>query len=942
MRHKTTFPRRAAAFLLALLLAMPVIYADAGERKLQTSSEIVDGLTYRNTVTVNSGSRVESFALELSPDSEAWPILRQGSETIYTGVTINRAVSNAQAAGYHVVGAINTDFFVMSNGVPLGIVIEDGVYKSSNTNENAMAIVDGRVVIVDRPTVSLSLYDRASNITVVPNHFNKARVDSGGVYLLNGDFSTISTHSPGSGWYVRMKAVPDPVTGRAPDLTVNSALTLEVTELTMSNESLVIGPDEYILTAAEGAGRSDAYMAFQVGDLVTLTTSCDYPTISAAQWAGGVGDIMIRDGAVTDSSSWVYAKDGRQPRTAMGLKADGTVVLYAVDGRQSGYSIGLSQVNLADELLRQGCVTAVNLDGGGSTSFSLWIPGQNGPAVRNKPSGGSLRACATYLLLVTGQGSGSPRKLAPNQTGQVVLTGSSLPLPGVSVTDEVLNPVSYTPQALTYSSLSGLGTISGSTYTAGWTPGTDTIRVLSGDGLEGAAQIHVVNALSSFRVSLSGSTSALSSLQVKPGEQVQLTVSGTYWGRNATFDFSNTAVSVQGNVGTVDKNGLFTAAQNLGSGGTLTFSAGGLTQTVTVSSAYTHNDVTSDHWAYDAVEYCYSKGICSGISSTEFGRDYSITRGDFILMLYNAMGKPAVNGSCTFSDVASTDHFATALAWGQQSGLASGVGDNKFAPRDSITREQAFSLLYRFLPIAGKSVPDGALTVLDQFNDKASISDFAKTASATLVAQGLASGSDGRLDPKGTLTRAQMASLLYRVLEHTPVNTDPTTPSQPEDNQPTLPGDYLLALDQSQVTLASGGSVTLNAIILPAVTGANITWTSSDPAAAVVSSGGMVTNLHPGAGNKTVTVTASWNGQTVSCAVVCQQAQHAGTVTGADNGLNVRSGPGTTYAAIGGLRDGAQAVVLNYQDGWYQILFRNVEGQAAIGYVTEQYFTLDR
>ena len=230
-----------------------------------------------------------------------------------------------------------------------------------------------------------------------------------------------------------------------------------------------------------------------------------------------------------------------------------------MDGRQSGYSIGLSQVNLADELLRQGCVTAVNLDGGGSTSFSLWIPGQNGPAVRNKPSGGSLRACATYLLLVTGQGSGSPRKLAPNQTGQVVLTGSSLPLPGVSVTDEVLNPVSYTPQALTYSSLSGLGTISGSTYTAGWTPGTDTIRVLSGDGLEG-------NALSSFRVSRSGSTSALSSLQVKPGEQVQLTVSGTYWGRNATFDFSNTAVSVQGNVGTVDKNGLFTAAQNLGSG----------------------------------------------------------------------------------------------------------------------------------------------------------------------------------------------------------------------------------------------------------------------------------------------------------------------------------------------------------------------------------------
>ena len=942
MRHKTTLSRRAAAFLLALLLAMPAAYADAGERKLQTSSQIVDGLTYHNTVTVSGGNRVESFALELSPNSAARPILLQGSETIYTGVTINRAVSNAQAAGYHVVGAVNTDFFSMSNGVPIGIVIEDGVYKSCNAGENAMAIVNGQVSIVDHPSVSLSLHDHTTGITVVPNYFNKARNDAGGVYLLNGDFSTISTHSSGDGWYVRMKALPDPVTGQAPRLTVNSALTLEVTETLTSGESITIGPDEYILTAANAAGRSDAYMAFQTGSQVTLTTSCDSPVISAAQWAGGVGDIMIRDGAVTDSSSWVYRNDGRQPRTALGIKADGTMIFYAVDGRQSGYSAGLSQVNLADELLRQGCVTAVNLDGGGSTALSLWVPGQNGPAVQSKPSGGSLRACATYLLLVTDEkGSRTPQRLAPAQTGQVVLTGSSLTLPDVSATDAVLNPVSYTPEEPAYTSMNGLGTISGRTYTAGWTPGDDTIRILSGDGLEGTAQVHIVNTLSSLKVSRSGSTSALSSLRVKPGEQVQLTVSGSYWGRDVAVNFSNVAVNIQGNVGTVDQNGLFTAAQDVSSG-SITIATGGQSQTISVSSAYTHNDVTSGHWAYEAVEYCYSKGICSGISSTEFGRDYPITRGDFILMLYNAMGKPAVNGSCTFSDVTAADHFAAALAWGQQNGLASGVGDNKFAPRDNITREQAFSLLYRFLPMAGKSVPDASLSVLDQFKDKGSIAGFAQTASATLVAQGLASGSNGNLDPKGTLTRAQMASLLYRVLEHTPVNTEPATPtapSQPGDNQPALPANYRLALEESQITLASGASVTLNAIILPAVEGASITWTSSDPSAAAVNASGMVTNLYPGEGDRTVTITASWNGQTAGCTVTCQQAQRVGTVT-AENGLNVRLGPSTGETAIGGLRNGAQIVILDDDTpGWYQILFRNVEGNAAVGYVSAEYVT---
>lgn len=946
MRHKTTFSRRAAAFLLALLLAMPVVCADAGERKLQTSSEIADGLTYRNTVTVNSGSRVESFAFELSPDSPVYPILRQGSETIYTGVTVNRAISNAQAAGYHVLGAVNTDFFSMSTGVPIGIVIEDGIYKSSNDNENAMAIINGQVVIVEKPTVSLSLYDHTSNITVVPNNFNKARHDIGGVYLLNGDFSTISTHSASAGWYVRMKAMPSQDTGLVPGLTVNSALTLQVTEVLQSEESIIIGPDEYILTAADASNRSDAFMAFQVGDMVTLTTSCDYPAISAAQWAGGVGDIMISDGAITDSSGWVYAKDGRQPRTAMGIRADGTVIFYAVDGRQSGYSVGLSQYNLADELLRQGCVTAVNLDGGGSTSLSLWVPGTKGPAIQNKPSGGSPRACATYMLLVTDEkGDGIPQRLAPEQTGQVALIGSTVSLPKAAAIDSGLNPVSSFSDELTYVSMNGLGTIAGSSYTAGWNPGTDTVRFFSSNGLEGTAQIHLVNALSSLKISRSGSSSTLSSLRVKPGEQVRLSVSGTYWGRDAAVDFNAVAVSVKGDVGTVDKTGLFTASQYPGSG-SVTFSAGGLTQTVAVGPAYTHSDVTSDHWSFDAVEYCYAKGICSGISATEFGRDYPIIRGDFILMLYNAMGKPAVSGACTFSDVKETDHFYTALAWGQQHGLASGVGDNKFAPRDNITREQAFSLLYRFLPMAGKSVPDGSLNVLDQLKDKDKISSFAQTASATLVSQGLASGSDGNLDPKGTLTRAQMASLLYRTLEHTPTTTNPVDPSQPGTNEPgnndpILPGDYLLALDQSQVELTSGGSVTLSATILPAVPGAKITWTSSDSSAAAVSASGMVTNLHPGKDTRAVTVTAGWNGQTASCTVTCQPARHAGTVTGADNGLNVRSGPGTTYSAIGGLRDGAQVVVLGYQDGWYQILFRNVEGQAAIGYVTEQYFVLD-
>ena len=163
-----TLPRRLTAFALAVLLAVPTAFAAAGEQKLQTSVDILDGLTYRNTITVNKDSRVESFSLELEEDSDVYPIFLQGSGAVYGAASINKAVTNAQAAGYHVVGAMNTDFFSMSSGVPMGIVIEDGVYKSCGGDENAMVITDEQVSIMGHPQVSMTLTNHTNGNVVTP------------------------------------------------------------------------------------------------------------------------------------------------------------------------------------------------------------------------------------------------------------------------------------------------------------------------------------------------------------------------------------------------------------------------------------------------------------------------------------------------------------------------------------------------------------------------------------------------------------------------------------------------------------------------------------------------------------------------------------------------------------------------------------------------------
>ena len=939
MKHTISFPRRAAALALALLLSLPTVYAAAGEQKIQTSTQIVDGLTYRNTVTVNDGSRVESFSMELSPDSDVWPILVQGDATIYGGASIKSAVASVQDQGYHVLGAINSDFFFMSEGVPIGMVVEDGVYKSSNTGENALVIADGWASILEEPEVDMWLENEETGYTLTGLSFNKPRVDGGGPVLYNHYYSDVSTRTSTPGWYIRLRQLPDSWSGELAELEVDSELELEVVELLLSSEPLAIGRNEYILTAGGEGNRADVFTAFQVGDRVSLTTSCDDRLLSQAQWVCGVGDIMVEDGEMTDSSRWTYAKDGRQPRTALGLKRDGTMVLYAVDGRQTGYSVGLTQKNLADELLRQGCETVVNLDGGGSTSLSVWIPGQSGPAMRNKPSGGSARRCASYLMLVTDEsGDGRASRLVLEEEGQVVLSGSSLSLPQVRAVDDGLNPVSADLSRLSYTSLEDLGRIRDGVYTAGPWEGTDTLE-LSAGRLWGTAQIHVVESLTELKVTRQGESAALNTLTVKPDEEIQLAVSGSYWGRTALWDLAPVSFKVTGDVGTADEDGLFTVSHSPGEG-SIIVSAGGLTQTIKVTPTNVHWDVPEGDWAYEAVEYCYEKGIVTGVTPTLFGRDLIVSRADFMVMLHNAMGRPAPAAPCTFTDVDVNSDYYTALSWAQHVGLANGVGDGLFAPEGSLSREQAFTLFERFLPIFGTNCPSGNLDVLNQFADRDQIADFARSATATVVEQKLVLGDGLSINPKGTLTRAEMAVILQRVLEHTPVTGEPSTPDEPVSGNPDPSVDYQMALDQSKLTLASGGSATLNAVILPGVSGAKPAWSSSDPTAATVSPSGMVTNLHPGAREKTVTITAKWNGLTASCAVTCQPARRVGTVK-AETGLRVRSGPDTTYSIVGALRDKEQVVVLDVLPEWYQILFRNASGQAAIGYVSADYLTIE-
>ena len=133
LKHKRTFTAAAAVVLLLLSSICPSYASEggAGTTIYQNQISLGNGVTYTNTISENSTYGIQqSYSFTTTPGDLVTPIIL-ACDTIYGSMNIESIVSYAQQQGYNVVAAMNTDFFSMSTGVPLGIVIEDGVYKCS-------------------------------------------------------------------------------------------------------------------------------------------------------------------------------------------------------------------------------------------------------------------------------------------------------------------------------------------------------------------------------------------------------------------------------------------------------------------------------------------------------------------------------------------------------------------------------------------------------------------------------------------------------------------------------------------------------------------------------------------------------------------------------------------------------------------------------------------
>ena len=171
----------------------------------------------------------------------------------------------------------------------------------------------------------------------------------------------------------------------------------------------------------------------------------------------------------------------------------------------------------------------------------------------------------------------------------------------------------------------------------------------------------------------------------------------------------------------------------------------------------------TEHWAYDALALSIRRGWLLPEDDGRWKPNRYLTRGEFVAALGRFCGIPAAYQTgepMPYTDVSSDDPDAPYIRWAQSAGLMIGA-NGEFHSGRTLTREQAATVIARFLTLSGRAAETAPL----DYTDAARISTWARDGVAQCTALGILQGSHGAFRPKGTLTRAQIATILQRLAQ---------------------------------------------------------------------------------------------------------------------------------------------------------------------------------
>ena len=183
--------------------------------------------------------------------------------------------------------------------------------------------------------------------------------------------------------------------------------------------------------------------------------------------------------------------------------------------------------------------------------------------------------------------------------------------------------------------------------------------------------------------------------------------------------------------------------------------------TALVAGENPFTDVSASHWAHDDITYVYENDLMNGTDGSLFSPESTTTRAQVVTVLYRLAGQPAADWENPFWDVPASAWFHDAVTWAWENDITGGVSSTHFGAGNAVTREQLATFLYRYAQDQGYDT--SARADLSGYSDAGLVSSYATEALSWANATGLITGTTATtLSPKGSATRAQVATILSR------------------------------------------------------------------------------------------------------------------------------------------------------------------------------------
>jgi hypothetical protein len=368
-----------------LLVALALLTVFAGLRSgpaPATTTQLLPGVTLETSVqftphgpvairVIRGPQPVGLFRLEPVLSNEAVV----GRETVSS--MQRRLSSQATMVG------VNGDFYASIKGRPSGIFMRDGVLVAppNRSRSSAGITLDG---LLDVRRVRMFGTWRGTGQRRPLTGLNEVP-GANGISLFTKDWGATTPRLQGA-----VTAILSPWDRALPD----ADLPATVSDLRQGGGSVRISPSTAVLVA-RGTAAEKLLAEAPLGTAVTIRLILQ-PGWETVDDAIGGGPVLVRDGAPVFRANEAFTTQQlapRHPRSAVGQMEDGRILLVAVDGRQAGYSVGMTNFELAQALVRLGAVRAMALDGGGSTTMAF------DGTVLNRPSDGRERSVSDGLML---------------------------------------------------------------------------------------------------------------------------------------------------------------------------------------------------------------------------------------------------------------------------------------------------------------------------------------------------------------------------------------------------------------------------------------------------------------------------------------------------------------------------------------------------------------